>query len=141
MTALNDGGCTYTLGPQPRSTVRRNYCNSDQAPVVGCVLPRQWLALFQYHAERGRDFTGRPCVYLQGCCDAPAYDINVTNLYCKATAEVQNGCAEENCVIDTATVFTFTSDQAWSDDAQAIIDATGCDASSDAIAAAEAIDE
>ena len=34
--ALNDGGCTYTLGPQPRSTMSNNYCSSDHAPVVGC---------------------------------------------------------------------------------------------------------
>ena len=35
MSALNDGGCTYTLGPQPNSTVTANYCNADRAPVVG----------------------------------------------------------------------------------------------------------
>ena len=29
------GGCIYTLGPQPRSSVRANYCDADRAPVVG----------------------------------------------------------------------------------------------------------
>merc|ERR1711907_140983 len=36
MSALNDGGCTYSLGPQPNSTVSRNFCQQDRAPVVGC---------------------------------------------------------------------------------------------------------
>ena len=36
MQALNDGGCTYTLGPQKGSTVSNNFCTTDAAPVVGC---------------------------------------------------------------------------------------------------------
>ena len=63
---LNDGGCTYTLGPQPDSTVSGNYCSHDDAPVVGCF----------YHDNGSRYFntTGNvaeggavlaPCVYLQ----------------------------------------------------------------------------
>lgn len=35
VSALNDGGCIYTLGPQPNSTVSLNYCEADRAPVVG----------------------------------------------------------------------------------------------------------
>ena len=30
---FTDGGCTYTLGPQPGSTVTGNFCQSDRAPV------------------------------------------------------------------------------------------------------------
>ena len=67
MRALNDGGCIYTLGPQPGSTVHGNYCALDEAPVVGCF----------YHDNGSRGFVttdnvadaspaGAPCVYLQG---------------------------------------------------------------------------
>ena len=34
-----------------------------------------------------------PCVYLQGCCNAPALDCHVSSLYCRGTAPVRNGCA------------------------------------------------
>ena len=124
MSNLNDGGCTYTLGPQPRSTVSDNYCSIDSAPVVGCF----------YHDNGSRYFTTKnnvcnaspaPCVYLQGCCNAPAYDIAVSNLWCRATAPVRNGCAAENCTIDNATVYMLKSGTKWPSAAQSIVDASG----------------
>ena len=44
--AYLSGGCIYTLGPQPGSTVRGNYCALDEAPVVGCF----------YHDNGSRGF-------------------------------------------------------------------------------------
>ena len=122
--ALNDGGCTYTLGPQPRSTMSNNYCSSDHAPVVGCF----------YHDNGSRYFTTTnnvcttspaPCVYLQGCCNAPAYDIAVSNLWCRNTAPVINGCAKENCTIDSKTLYILKAGEAWPPQAQSIVDRSG----------------
>lgn len=124
MSALNDGGCTYTLGPQPRSSVEGNYCEADHAPVVG----------FFYHDNGSRYFGTKnnvakggpaPCVYLQGCCNSPAYDIAVSNLWCQSTAPVRNGCQAENCTIDTATLHIVPATSALPADAQAIVDAAG----------------
>ena len=124
MSSLNDGGCTYTLGPQPNSFVTNNYCRSDNAPVVGCF----------YHDNGSRYFTTTgnvcenspaPCVYLQGCCNSPAYDIAVSNLYCKSTAPVQNGCAAENCTIDSSSLYILNSSQEWPPSAQSIVDSSG----------------
>ena len=81
MAALNDGGCTYTLGPQPRSTVSDNYCAADHAPVVGCFYHdngSRYFGTSNNVAER----SPAPCVYLQGCCNSPAYDIAVRGLWC-----------------------------------------------------------
>ena len=47
MSALNDGGCAYTLGPQPNSTLSENVCIADNAPVVGSF----------YHDNGSRYFT------------------------------------------------------------------------------------
>jgi len=124
MQALNDGGCVYTLGPQQNSTVSANYCSHDSAPVVGCF----------YHDNGSRYFrtTGNvaegspaPCVYLQGCCNAPAYDIYVADLWCKGTAPPRNGCAAENCVIDQSTLHTVGATAPWPEEAMAIIQAAG----------------
>jgi hypothetical protein len=124
MQFLNDGGCIYTLGPQPNSTVRDNYCKSDKAPVVGCF----------YHDNGSRYFTTTgnvaevspaPCVYLQGCCNAPAYDINVTNLYCRQTAPVRNGCQAENCLIDANSLFYVDANSPWPFAAQVIVNNSG----------------
>ena len=127
MRFLNDGGCIYTLGPQPGSSVRYNYCHSDDAPVVGCF----------YHDNGSRYFTTEknvadgspaPCVYLQGCCNAPALDIHVDNLYCRATAAVRNGCAPQNCTIDNATLHYVDVSSPWPAEAQFIIDQSGAGA-------------
>ena len=125
MSALNDGGCTYTLGPQPRSTVSKNYCVSDHAPVVGCF----------YHDNGSRYFTttnnvcstspATPCVYLQGCCNAPALDIAVSNLWCRNTAPVRNGCVKERCTIDAKTLYMLKAGVKWPAAAQSIVDSAG----------------
>lgn len=125
MSSLNDGGCTYTLGPQPRSTVSGNFCDSDHAPVVGCF----------YHDNGSRYFTttknvcttspATPCVYLQGCCNAPAYDIAVSNLWCRDTGAVRNGCEKERCTIDPKTLYVLPKGAPWPKEAQEIVDAAG----------------
>ena len=124
MQALNDGGCTYTLGPQKGSTVSNNFCRTDAAPVVGCF----------YHDNGSRYFTTTnnvcstspaPCVYLQGCCNAPAYDIAVSNLWCRDTAPVRNGCVAENCTIDSKTLYVLKAGTPWPAAAQQIVDGSG----------------
>lgn len=127
MRALNDGGCIYTLGPQPGSSVEGNFCSLDEAPVVGCF----------YHDNGSRYFrtinnvadaspAHAPCVYLQGCCGSPALDIAVSELFCRDVGAAQNGCAAENCTIDQATLHVVNG--AWPPQAQAIIAAAGADA-------------
>ena len=139
MSALNDGGCTYTLGPQPNSTVSDNYCDTDRAPVVGSF----------YHDNGSRYFTTTrnvassspaPCLYLQGCCDAPALDIAVAELWCRDEGAVLNACAKGvvdcsalypgtdadcHCEIDEQTVHTLPAGATWPAEAQAIVDAAG----------------
>ena len=81
-----------------------------------------------------------PCVYLQGCCNAPALDIAVSELYCRDEGAVRNGChagsinctalypgtaADCHCEVDDATVHTLPAGAAWPAAAQAIIDAAG----------------
>jgi hypothetical protein len=132
MQALNDGGCIYTLGPQKNSTVSGNYCSHDMAPVVGCF----------YHDNGSRYFrtTGNvaggskaPCVYLQGCCNAPALDIYVSDLWCKGTAAPRNGCASENCAIDQSTLHIVGATAPWPAEAMAIIEAAGWTATRSAL--------
>ena len=66
-----------------------------------------------------------PCVYLQGCCNSPAYDIAVSDLWCRSTGAVRNGCAAENCTIDPKTLYLIPPDAAWPAQAQAVVDAAG----------------
>ena len=96
----------------------------DSAPVVGCF----------YHDNGSRYFTTTnnvcnqspaPCVYLQGCCNAPAYDISVSNLWCRGTAPVRNGCEAENCTIDAKTLYMLKEGTPWPKAAQSIVDASG----------------
>ena len=61
----------------------------------------------------------------QGCCHAPAHDIRVTDLWCRGTAAVENGCLHENCTIDPQTTHMVPTSGAWPAEAQAIIDAAG----------------
>mmetsp|Transcript_52957 Transcript_52957/g.123761 ORF Transcript_52957/g.123761 Transcript_52957/m.123761 type:complete len:99 (-) Transcript_52957:32-328(-) len=95
----------------------------DAAPVVGCF----------YHDNGSRYFTTTnnvadtspaPCVYLQGCCGAPALDIHVSDLWCRNTAPVRNGCAPQNCTIDANTTYIVTT-KTWPAAAQAIVDNAG----------------
>ena len=137
MSALNDGGCAYTLGPQPNSTLSENVCIADNAPVVGSF----------YHDNGSRYFTSTrnvasgspaPCLYLQGCCNAPALDIYVSDLWCRDEGAVDNGCKTSNCSahypgvaadchcdVDEATVHTLASGAPWPAEAQAIVNAAG----------------
>jgi len=113
MQKLNDGGCIYTLGPQPRSQVTDNYCTGVRAPVIGVF----------YHDNGSRYFVTQrnvaenaasPCVYLQGCCNMPALDIHVDHVWCKTTSGVRNGCAAERCTIDPSSLFTLSWQNPWS---------------------------
>lgn len=80
MRSLVDGGCIYTLGPQPGSTVAGNYVDADL---------HQFGVL--YHDNGSRYFnTTRNVVsnspdahafFLQGCCNAPAADIYVADIW------------------------------------------------------------
>ena len=139
MSALDDGGCVYTLGPQPNSTVSDNYCDADRAPVVGSF----------YHDNGSRFFTttrnvasssSAPCLYLQGCCGAPALDIRVSKLWCRDEGALLNRCAQGtancsqaypgvdadcHCEVDSATVHTMAKGSAWPKEAQAIVRASG----------------
>ena len=124
MSALNDGGCTYTLGPQPRSTVSENYCDADHAPVVGCFYHDNGSRYFNTTNNVAKD-SPAPCVYLQGCCNSPAFDIHVEDLWCMNTAPVRNGCAPQDCTIDNATLYIVKAGAAWPKQAQGIVDAAG----------------
>ena len=114
----------YDAGPQPDSSVEGNYCAHDSAPVVGCFYHDNGSRYFKT-SNNVAESSPAPCVYLQGCCNSPAYDISVTDLWCKSTAPVRNGCAKENCTIDSATTHVVPAANAWPDEAQAIIAAAG----------------
>lgn len=125
MSALNDGGCIYTLGPQPGTTIEQNHCQSDHAPVTG--------SLYSDNGSRGilvsnnvADTSPAPCVYLQGCCNSPAYDIHVQDLWYRGTRPPLNGCQPQNCTIDAATVHAVAATDPWPAPAQAIINSAGC---------------
>ena len=139
MASLNDGGCVYTLGPQPNSTLSENVCLFDNAPVVGSF----------YHDNGSRYFnttrnvasgSPAPCLYLQGCCNAPALDIHVANLWCRDEGKVDNDCAKDkadcsahysgldadcHCEIETQTVHTIARGAPWPAEAEAIVKAAG----------------
>lgn len=128
MSALNDGGCTYTLGPQPNSTVSGNFCQHDRAPVVGCFYHDNGSRYFNTSSNVA-DSSPAPCVYLQGCCNAPALDIAVSKLWCRSTAPVRNGCEKENCTIESLSLHTLKAGAPWPAEAQAIINAAGASVS------------
>ena len=113
-----------TLGPQPNSTVSRNFCQQDRAPVVGCFYHDNGSRYFNTF-DNVADSSPAPCVYLQGCCNSPAYDITVSNMWCRATAPVRNGCAPQNCTIDAQTLHVLQPGDGWPSDAQAIINMAG----------------
>lgn len=124
MSALNDGGCTYTLGPQPRSTVSGNYCEADDAPVVGCFYHDNGSRYFNDSFNVCRNSPAN-CVYLQGCCNSPAYDIHVREQWCQNTAPVNNECAKQDCTIDEKTLYMVPTGAPWPPAAQKIVDAAG----------------
>jgi len=125
MSALNDGGCIYTLGPQPGSTVEGNYCKSDHAEQTGFFYFDNGSRYFKVR-DNIADTGPGPCINLQGCCDQPALDIDVSNLWCRATNASKNGCQEQNCRIDESTQYVLRDANAeFPTEAQAIIDAAG----------------
>lgn len=101
-----------------------NFCQQDRAPVVGSFYHDNGSRFFKTF-NNVADATPAPCVYLQGCCNSPAYDIAVSNLWCRDTAPTRNGCEPQNCTIDKATVYTLAAGTPWPAAAQAIIDAAG----------------
>ncbi|KAH8045984.1 hypothetical protein JL722_13936 [Aureococcus anophagefferens] len=92
VSALNDGGCVDTLGPQPGSTVRGNYCDSDRAPVVGSFYHDNGSRYFNT-TDNVASASPAPCLFLQGCCGAPALDIAVSGVWCRNEGAVRNDCA------------------------------------------------
>jgi len=124
MSALNDGGCFYTLGPSPGSVSEGNYCDGDRAPVVGGIY-RDNGSRFWNVTRNVVGTTPAPCVYLQGCCDSPAYNISVSDLWCRSTAPIRNECRPQGCHVDNSTVTYVKADAPWPAAAQAIIDAAG----------------
>ncbi|EOD21252.1 hypothetical protein EMIHUDRAFT_469843 [Emiliania huxleyi CCMP1516] len=99
VSALNDGGCIYTLGPQPNSTVSLNYCEADRAPVVAVSLV--WC--------RGEAPLRNNC--------APA-EANCSLAYPGLAADC-------HCAVDKATVVSVPAHEAWPAEAQAVVDAAG----------------
>mmetsp|Transcript_47937 Transcript_47937/g.155487 ORF Transcript_47937/g.155487 Transcript_47937/m.155487 type:complete len:629 (-) Transcript_47937:20-1906(-) len=139
VSALNDGGCIYTLGPQPNSTVSLNYCEADRAPVVGSFYHDNGSRYFRTTRNVASN-SPAPCVYLQGCCGAPALDVAVSLAWCRGEAPLRNNCApaEANCslaypglaadchcAVDKATVVSVPAHEAWPAEAQAVVDAAG----------------
>mmetsp|Transcript_47367 Transcript_47367/g.152613 ORF Transcript_47367/g.152613 Transcript_47367/m.152613 type:complete len:620 (-) Transcript_47367:7-1866(-) len=139
VSALNDGGCIYTLGPQPNSTVSLNYCEADRAPVVGSFYHDNGSRYFRTTRNVASN-SPAPCVYLQGCCGAPALDVAVSLVWCRGEAPLRNNCApaEANCslvypglaadchcAVDKATVVSVPAHEAWPAEAQAVVDAAG----------------
>jgi len=124
MQGLNDGGCIYTLGPQPDSSVEGNYCKFNPAEQTG----------FFYFDNGSRYFRARnnvadsgtaPCVNLQGCCNQPALDIDVSHTHCRNTAAVRNGCYAQGCRIDMGSLYTVHPSADFSPAAEDIIRAAG----------------
>jgi hypothetical protein len=79
--AYLSGGCIYTLGPQPGSTVRGNYCALDEAPVVGCFYhdngSRGFVTSDNVADASGRDSNAPP----PPCHSRSALGIRATALY------------------------------------------------------------
>jgi len=122
MRALVDGGCIYTLGPQPHSIVQGNYVHHDHAEYG--VL---------YHDNGSRYFntshnvvanSSAPAVFLQGCCGSPAWNLTVSYIYYRFVDGVRNDCAPQGCTVDNSTVFDVGS-HAWPPAAESIIQNAG----------------
>lgn len=110
MQALQDGGCVYTLGPQPNSTVFGNVCVGDASSVIGVY----------YHDNGSSGFlTDRnvaasspaPCVYIQNI-QPPATDIVVSNLWYRDTLGVLNR-AGRACHCTITNITHVPSGAAW----------------------------
>jgi hypothetical protein len=43
-TKLNDGGCIYTLSPQPGNVIAENYCHHQGTPTSGALYPDEGSA-------------------------------------------------------------------------------------------------
>lgn len=124
MEALNDGGCVYTLGPQPDSTVTDNYCQQNHAEVVGFYYFDNGSRYFSVHDNVAYS-GGAPCVYLQGCCGEPALDISVWSMWCRSVAYSRNDCGSQNCHIDGGSMHYLPGHLDWPEAAKAIIFAAG----------------
>ena len=125
MSALTDGGCVYTLGPQPRSIIVENFCASDRSKIVGCYYLDNGTRGVEIVDNVADSSPGIPCVYLQGCCGMPAGNSSVRNLWCRGTAPVRNGCEAMNCTVDNKTVIVVGKGEEWPEEARRIVDGAG----------------
>lgn len=131
MSALNDGGCVYNLGGMQTtnpawklSTITNNYCYSDRAPVVGSYYLDNG-STGQLVGHNVASSSPAPAVYLQGCCNSPAYNSTAEWIYANDTAPIRNECRAQHCVVQNSTIFYIKPGEPWPAGAQQIIDESG----------------
>lgn len=123
MRTLRDGGGIYTNGHSCNSSISGNYVQQDEAV---------FAVYYMDNGATGYTVTNNVAdasplawaSFQQGCCNLPALDTHVSNLWYANALAPQNNCVAEGCTLDSSTVYNVTG-AAWPPAAQAIIDAAG----------------
>jgi hypothetical protein len=136
MSKLRDGGGIYVNGATNltfgHSYATNNWVDTDEAVFAVFYLDNgasNWIFDGNVASNASLAWAG----FLQGCCNLPAIESTITNIYYSDALDPVNNCANKGCVLENVT--KVPNDQ-WPPAAQTIMAESGARPSRVALAAA-----